>query len=282
MYHCHMSFFPIYIIEMSGSKRAEGIKSQLNSLNLRFEIQEAVNGKDLTESEISRLVDLKSCDARLGYRISSSMIGAGLSHREVYKKGYQGEHSWILVLEEDVGLKDLNFNLIKTAISIAGNKPTIIQLFSRATRLVKTPEILKGENNEFIFEFNKRIVGSGAPAYLINRAAIVLALEVDRLDGTADWPPWAQKVKMLCIYPWIFSESNEGSTVSGLISMSRRKYLLRRLAQLLGIHYFRFHKQYDGFRAYLDEEIIPYCLYLFWKINGSKYLFNDKEGPQIF
>jgi GR25 family glycosyltransferase involved in LPS biosynthesis len=277
-----MNFVPIYIIEMPGSRRAQVIKTQLSFLNLKFEIQEAVIGKNLTQYEIHSLVDLKSCDARLGYRISASMIGAGLSHREVYKKSYASESNWILVLEEDVILNDLDLNLIKTAMSIAGNNPTIIQLFSRATRLVKTPAIWEKEDKKFIFEFNKRIVGSGAPAYLINRAAISLALEVNKLEGIPDWPPWAQKVRMLCIYPWIFNESNEGSTISGLISISRKKNLLRRLAQLFGIHYFKYHKQYRGFRAYLDEEIMPYFLHLFWKINGSKYLFNDKEGPQIF
>ena len=117
---------------MPGSKRVDLIKSQLRSLDLQFTSQEAIAGKNLTESEIKDLVDLKSCDARLGYRISVNLIGSGLSHREVYKKGYDSEASWILVLEEDVILKKFNKDLIEKAMSIAGNSPTIIQLFTRA------------------------------------------------------------------------------------------------------------------------------------------------------
>jgi GR25 family glycosyltransferase involved in LPS biosynthesis len=277
-----MSFIPIYIIEMPGSKRVELIKLQLRSLGLPFNSQEAIAGKNLTENRIEDLVDLKSCDARLGYRISANEIGSGLSHREVYKKGLQSESNWILILEEDVTLKKFNKDIIDKSILIAGSSPTIIQLFTRATRLVKTPPIFNYENKTFIFEFNKRIIGSGAPAYLINRAAMDLALEVDRLDGAPDWPPWAQKVKMLCIYPWIFNESNEGSTISGLIRVSRQKYLLRRLTQLLGIHYLKYHSQYAGLKSYIDEEITPYFLYLFWKINKSKYFLNDSNGPQVY
>lgn len=277
-----MSFIPIYIIEMPGSKRVELIKSQLRSLDLQFISQKAISGKNLTESEIEDLVDLKSCDARLGYRISPNLIGSGLSHREVYKKGLKSEFDWILILEEDVILKKFNRDIMEKAMNIAGNYPAIIQLFTRATRLVKMPPIYTDQNKDFIFEFNKRIVGSGAPAYLINRAAISLALSVSKLDGAPDWPPWAQKVKMLCIYPWIFNESNEGSTVSGLMRISRQKYLSRRIMQLLGIHYLKFNNQYAGLRSYLNEEITPYLLYLFWKINKSKYFFNDSNGPQIY
>lgn len=88
-----MSFIPIYITEMLGSKRVELIKSQLRSLDLHFISQEAIAGKNLTESEIKVLVDLKKCDAKLGYRISPNLIGSGLSHREIYKKGFQSKPS---------------------------------------------------------------------------------------------------------------------------------------------------------------------------------------------
>lgn len=276
-----MSFIPIYIIEMPGSKRVELIKSQLRSIDLQFTSQKAIVGKNLTQYEVEDLVDLKSCDARLGYRISPNLIGSGLSHREVYKKGLKSEFDWILILEEDVILKNFNRDIIYKAMTFAGNYPTIIQLFTRATRLVRTPPIVNCENKDFIFEFNKRIVGSGAPAYLINKAAMGIALEVNRLDGAPDWPPWAQKVKMLCIYPWIFNESNEGSTVSGLISIDRKKYLWYRITQLFGFHYFKYRNNYNGFKSYMNEEIVPYLLHILWRVKGSQYFLGDKDGPQI-
>lgn len=275
-----MNFIPIYLIEMPNSERSEIIKSQLKSLEISFESQKAVIGKNLTKHEIANLVDLESCNARLGYRISANLIGSGLSHREVYKKAFHSDASWILVLEEDVILKKFNKDIIEIAMLLAGSSPTIIQLFTRASRLVKMPPIYNN-SKYFIFEFNKRIIGSGAPAYLINRAAMALALEVDCLDGAPDWPPWAQKVKMLCIYPWIFTESNEGSTVSGLISTSRTKYLLYRITQLIGLHYFKYRKKYKGFKSYMNEEIVTYVLHVLWKVKGSKHFHGDKDGPQI-
>ena len=50
-----MSFIPIYIIEMPGSKRVELIKLQLRLLDLPFKSQEAILGKYLTKNKMTKI-----------------------------------------------------------------------------------------------------------------------------------------------------------------------------------------------------------------------------------
>jgi hypothetical protein len=275
-----MNFFPVFIISMTDSNRVELIKSQLSRLGISFEIQDAVVGKNLTEREINNLVNLRGCDARLGYRISKNLIGSGLSHIEVYKKAYALGNEWTLILEEDVNLIELNKELIYNATSKLITGPVIIQLFSRASRLIKTSTLQEVEKNKFLFEFNKRIVGCGAAAYLINRETLKIALMHQKLDGAPDWPAWGKKIKFFGIYPWIFKETGDGSTVP-VGSLSRTKNFKRRFSQLLGINYLTYRSEYGDFKEYLLEEILPYLLYIIWRITGSKYYKNDREGLQI-
>ena len=276
-----MNFPPIYIIKMPGSNRNPELYNSLDKLNASFKIQDAVVGKQLSVDEIESLVDLRSCDARLGYRISNNLIGSGLSHREIYKKAYAANADWVLILEEDAILKDLNSEEINEVITLCSNSPTIVQLFSRAARLMDTKTIKHLKNSRrIIFNFKPRIAGCGAPGYLINRSAIELALFNNKLAGAPDWPEWAQKVQIKGIYPWMITESDIGSTMPGK-PISRTRYLVRRILQFSGVHYLVYKKEYPSFQDYFNEELTPYLLHIRWKVGGSKFYLNDINGPQI-
>jgi hypothetical protein len=275
-----MNSIPIFIISMPDSKRVSLIKSQLASLGLSFEIQSAVIGKNLTDLQINNLVNLRSCDARLGYRISNNLIGSGLSHIEVYKKAFALGSEWNLILEEDAILIDFDKDLINEVTLKLSEGAVIIQLFTRAARLVKKSSFYELGNGRILFEFNKRIVGCGAPAYLINREALRIALANQKLEGAPDWPSWGQKVKFFGIYPWFFKETSEGSIVP-VGSISRIQNIRRRLAQLSGLHYLVYKSEYKNYKWYFNEEILPYVSYILWRLSGSKYYKNDKEGLQI-
>jgi hypothetical protein len=266
---------------MPGSERNLELYTSLETLKARYEIQDAVVGKNLTKSEIDSLVNLRSCDARLGYRISNNLIGSGLSHREIYKKAFAANLNWALILEEDAIISDLNSVELDEIMSMCGDKPTIIQLFSRAARLMDMKTIRNIKNSKrIIFDFKPRIAGCGAPGYLINRPAIELALSKDKLAGAPDWPEWAQKVQMKGIYPWMITESDIGSTMPE-VPISRSRYLIRRLLQFTAIHYLIYKNEYPGFRHYFKEEITPYLLHIRWKAGGSKFYLNEINGPQI-
>ena len=276
-----MNFPKTYVIQMPGSKRNPELYTSLNFLKIDYQIQEAVVGKNLTDQEILEYVDLKSCDARLGYRISNNLIGSGLSHRKIYQKMMSEGIEWALILEEDAILSDFNRDEISKIISEISNEPTIIQLFSRAARLMKNKSIHQISGSKRItFNFLPRIAGCGAPAYLINQSAAQRALTNHFLDGAPDWPPWALGVQMMGVFPWMVNESDEGSTMP-VEPISQRKYLLRRFSQFTGIHYLKFFREYSGPISYIKEEILPYLLHLAWRANGSKHYLGDERGPQI-
>lgn len=190
------------------------------------------------------------------------------------------EGDWVLILEEDVILKNFDKNMIDSATAEIGSNPAIIQLFSRASRLAIRSSIREIESEKYIFKFSKRIAGCGAPAYLINRNAIKIAVASNKLNGTPDWPSWGQNVKFFGIYPWLFEETGAGSSVP-MNSIQRKKNFVRRVSQISGIHYLIYRSEYKNLKNYLNEEIYPYFLFLTWRLMGSKYFKNDKDGIQL-
>lgn len=275
-----MSFFPVFIISLPKSKRVNKIKSQLENLGIEYKVQDAVVGNNLNSKNIDDLVDVRGCDARLGYRIGKNLIGSGLSHIEVYKKAYAIESRWTLVLEEDAILLDFDEKVIAEVTSKCNDGAVIVQLFSRASRLIKNTRPIDLDGGRILFEFNRRLVGCGAPAYLINKEALHIALSSQKLVGAPDWPSWGQKIKFFGVYPWMIIESGDGSTVPDG-SVPRFQYLKRRLFQLLGLHYLKYRSEYKNYKEYFLEEIKPYVLYLIWRLKGSKYFMNDPKGLQI-
>ena len=275
-----MDFPPVYVISMPNSSRVNVIKSQLNELRIDFTIQEAIDGSKLNEENINELVDLKSCDARLGFRISKNMAGAGLSHRAVYKKAFDSKSDWVLILEEDVSITKFNREIVFSIISKLDDSPTLVQLFTRASRMMNKSSIIELSSSEIMYNFKNRLVGYGAQAYLINRNALKYALNSKKLNGPADWPPWSQNCKFFGVYPWLFYETNQGSTVP-LPETDNYRYILRRLAQITGLHYLYYRNQYSNLKSYIHEEIHPYFVHLLWKLTGSKYYDKDYKGPQI-
>ena len=131
-----------------------------------------------------------------------------------------------------------------------------------------------------MFKFNKRLAGCGAPAYLINKSALKIALDAGELNGTPDWPSWGQKVSFFGIYPWLFQETGADTTVPMNLILPSQNFK-RRISQILGIHYLLYKDEYKNFRSYLSEEIYPYLLFLIWRLRGSRYFKNDRDGIQI-
>lgn len=276
-----MNFLPIYIIKMPGSKRNPNLIQSIRSLGLDFILQEAVVGNSLTSDEIKSLVNLKGCNARLGYQISKNLIGCALSHKKIYGDALKKNSDWILVFEEDAQLVDFKLDDIQYALSLCEDSPIIIQLFSRASRLIDQSSIIKFKNSERImFDFAPRLIGFGASAYLINKKAILLSMAINKLDGPSDWPSWTRNVTFKGLYPWMIYENDDQSTIPKN-NINHFKYYCRKILQLLGIHFLIYRNQYGSLKNYARDELIPFGYYIRWKLGGSKYYQNDKSGPQI-
>ena len=176
---------PIFLIELENSTRSKVIKSQLKTLNKEFTIQRAIKGSELSTPLLEK-VDLGACKTRLGYEISPQLIGSGLSHMAIYDYAIRQKLKWIMVLEEDVKIEFEKFfetdliQIIKRFESV--QQGIIIQLFSRGTRLTSGFK-WKRFGNHYLFRFLPRLIGSGAPAYLINDKALAMYKKIGKLEG---------------------------------------------------------------------------------------------------
>lgn len=275
--------FSIFLIEMRGTKRSNTIKMQLQKLKINFEIESAIEGKKLTSSELESHVDLEACKVRLGYPISRELIGSGLSHRRIYAKALERNLDWILVLEEDVKIVNLDF-FISELPNILKNedlkkRPTLIQLFSRGTRIVSSKN-WKSVGNSNLVKFLPRLAGSGAPAYLINREALNFFKSSQNLDGVPDWPPWMVNVEKFAIFPWPFYESGLNSTVPQNWT-GRHTYIFRKIRILTFIYFIQHVRVYRSIINFLREEWIPLMVFLAWKILGQNCYPEKQFGENI-
>ena len=275
-----MTEIPILIISLPDSERLKIVVGQLDELDLDYAVIEGINGNNLSYSQLRELVDYKSCYARLGYTISNGLIGCYLGHARAYEKLCSMDFDWALILEEDVEISNLDFDAMNNFKVLTNTEPAIVQLFTRSSRLIDKNSIVEISSGYYGFAFLPRLVGSGTAAYLINKEAVALAIKSSVVTGAPDWPPWSQGVKFYGVYPWMFHEEAQGSAITNN-QITPYGYRLRRIQQILGIHYLIYRRTYKGLTEYYNVEIRPYLLYLRWKISGSK-TFDDKvNSPQI-
>jgi glycosyl transferase family 25 len=91
-------------LESSGTRRALMV-SQLERLGLDYEIVPAINGHQLSASELAELADPEVVRAAPEW-LSPGAIGAALSHREVCRRIAAQGLPFAIILEDDVTLPD--------------------------------------------------------------------------------------------------------------------------------------------------------------------------------
>ncbi|MGQ4003433.1 glycosyltransferase family 25 protein [Francisellaceae bacterium CB52] len=94
--------FKIFVINLKrDTQRREYIENHLNDKKLKYEIIDAVYGKDLSKSEINEIANLKSSYKKMGKTISVNEIGCSLSHLKIYKKIISENLDGAFIVEDD-------------------------------------------------------------------------------------------------------------------------------------------------------------------------------------
>jgi len=92
-----------YIINLDRSKkRYDYVLTKANKIGLPIHRISAVDGKNLSEDEVNKYVDLKSYQNYLGHYPKRGMIGCNLSHIKVWKTFLASNYQFALVLEDDI------------------------------------------------------------------------------------------------------------------------------------------------------------------------------------
>ncbi len=268
---------PIYAIALEGSGRIEPFEKEANNQAINYEIHRAVDGNHLSDSEILQHYNLEATYARLGYPIKNALIGCALSHKQVYKKALENSFDWVVILEEDVQLRSNFMHDIESLVSNLNSEEAIVcQLFTRGERFIKRKSIKDISRRRFVFEF--ACMPGQAAAYLMNKKALIIASTERLISGPSDWPNWATNVNFYGTFPYLVFESGEGSSI-GSPPFTRKRYWIRTLEKIMGIHFIRFHKHYSNFGSYLKVEIKPVFLRIIWRLKGRQYFPNrDLNG----
>ena len=164
-----------YILNMEKDVRKRAIiKSQLeHQKELDVYFFKAIEGKKLTEKELSEWVDMPAMTKRYHNFVTLPAIGCALSHWNVYKLMITQQDRYALILEDDALLSSDLANKIKQLEPLLlKNDPVAILL---------TPEFVYSTNDKVesfenydVYRLNNGIMNSG---YILNQAAAVLLKE---------------------------------------------------------------------------------------------------------
>ena len=94
---------PIFVINLKGSaERREACAEQLARLGLTAEFVEAVDGRLMSDAEISEIVDEEGRLRRAPKPLSKAEVGCYLSHLKVMEKIVREEIDQALIMEDDL------------------------------------------------------------------------------------------------------------------------------------------------------------------------------------
>lgn len=96
----------IYVINLPEAEhRRKHVENLLSNASLDYTIIAGIKGSDLSQDEISQCYD-KGANARHYRRaLSIGEIGCYLSHRRCWEQLLSSEHSWAVILEDDIEIK---------------------------------------------------------------------------------------------------------------------------------------------------------------------------------
>lgn len=95
----------IYVISLRTSyDRRAVMTEQMKRLSLFFEFVDGIDGKSLSNDELSKVYDHKKAYRQEGRCFTKGEIGAALSHLKVYKKIIEENIPYALILEDDAWL----------------------------------------------------------------------------------------------------------------------------------------------------------------------------------
>lgn len=197
-----------YIINLKRSvKRKENILKILELEDcIDYEFIEACDGYSLTEKERSKYFDIITAEQKYGWKILPGEIGCTLSHQKCYKQLIASGLKYVLILEDDIILKEKisKYNDLIEFI-MQDNTPTILLLsglywFSSKKKIFNTNVV-------------KIIDATMTHSYLINRKAAELLIDERPYIRADDWKYIIQKgVKVLGIKPHIVNQNNAGGS----------------------------------------------------------------------
>ncbi|MGI9297599.1 MAG: glycosyltransferase family 25 protein [Gammaproteobacteria bacterium] len=229
---------PIFVISLARAKdRRAAIQSRLDSLGLRYEIFDAVDGEQVSQKDKWRFVRDDDLVLHRGVRLNDGEIGCALSHYKVWQTIAVGRIPAALVLEDDV-VPPPDLESIVRDVLQCKTKWDIVILHAKKPYRHSVLEDLGGGRN--LVRFNRKVAGS--VAYLITAAAaeklVAYCCEfrapIDYMY--AEW--WRNGLEFLGVLPAPIRHHRKG--IPSLIQIGKKRKLPRTIFQHIAAAWWRF------------------------------------------
>ncbi len=229
----------IYVVNLKDSAgRRKIMESQLKRLNLDYEIFDAVNGRDLTMTEIEKYYDMEYFRNKPDY-YSWGMAGCTLSHYFLYQKIVADGVQKALILEDDMIIND-DLSIILPTLEDKLKPDEVIMLFyqSKSPIHVSISENINEKQRYKLYQVNKlKGLGSTAGYILGIETAKKLSTGLFPISNVPDdWEKFYQRNFLngiRIVYPFILDNSYAATTIN---SSFEKVNLKGRLLHLIDEH----------------------------------------------
>lgn len=108
---------PIFVINLPQSTdRKAFMQAQCKSVDISLIFIDAVNGKDISKSDIERYVEQDTAKKLFGRELLLGEIGCALSHKKIYQKMVDENIPYAVILEDDAVVKEVFNEVIKSIL----------------------------------------------------------------------------------------------------------------------------------------------------------------------
>ncbi|MCY4316117.1 MAG: glycosyltransferase family 25 protein [Roseovarius sp.] len=198
---------PIFIVSIHDAvKRRLQLISQLEDLNLNYELFNAVDFRNGVPQIIEHLIDHKGFMQNFSRDILSTEVGCAFSHHMIYRKIIRQNLNSAIILEDDAILSDGFAELANKDVSIKFDLLLLDHLGAYVNK--NDGHELVTTSKAFILKYNKVYLTTG---YLIKySAADYLVKNTLPLSNTADWPIDITAMHCYAAYPRLVEHAQSG------------------------------------------------------------------------
>jgi glycosyl transferase family 25 len=209
----------IFVISLKESvQRRKRIKNHLDYLGLTFEWFDAVNGKNLSDSEINTLCDTEEIKKHPIW-LSRGAIGCALSHYYLYLEIIKRNLPYALVLEDDIILENKFLPCFDNLVSSLQSSE-IVALFYQSKKPLKLISTSKKSINDYYSTYHPLRIGQplSTGAYVITLDAckslskVILPIRF-AADSWGYYHELGAFESLRCVYPRPVDSTDEASTI---------------------------------------------------------------------
>lgn len=213
-----------YIINLPKDKaRKESILEETAAIEcLDCEVIEAVYGKELSSDEVLQLFNEKKFVFYYSRTLLPGEVGTTLSHRKCYERLLSSNDNVALIIEDDITFvkKETIYKTLEKCFNyLECNEPRILLLNAKFNTVDKGTDLGNDYSLYPVYD------GMAATAYLINRSAARMILNIERPYWVADdwyrFRKWG--IQIYSIYPFVCLHPGNIFESSILVSSVKRQ-----------------------------------------------------------